>query len=94
MTKVDIVEKIHTSTGFPKKESAAILESLFNIIKRTLESGEKIKLAGFGNFEVKKKKDRRGRNPQTGEAITIEARKVLTFKPSTVLLHAINGTSE
>ncbi len=90
MTKSDIIERIHTKTGFSKKDSTAILESIFSLMKSTMESGEKIKIAGFGNFEVKQKADRRGRNPQTGETITIEARRILTFKPSTVLKTAIN----
>jgi integration host factor subunit alpha len=90
MTKSDLVERIHTNTGFSKKDSADILESVFSIIKNTLEAGEKIKIAGFGNFEVKQKRDRVGRNPQTGETITIEARRILTFKPSTLLKQAIN----
>jgi integration host factor subunit alpha len=67
-----------------------MLESVLSIMKETLESGEKLKIAGFGSFEVKQKKDRRGRNPQTGESITIEARRILTFKPSDVLRNAIN----
>jgi integration host factor subunit alpha len=90
MTKADLVERIHTKIGFSKKESADMLESVFSIVKNTLEAGEKIKIAGFGNFEVKQKKDRKGRNPQTGESITIEARRILTFKPSTLLKNAIN----
>jgi len=90
MTKADLVEKIHTSNGFSKKESADMLETLFDIMKATLESGEKLKISGFGNFEIRQKADRRGRNPQTGEAITIEARRVLTFKPSILLKQAIN----
>lgn len=91
MTKIDIAEKIQVATGFTKKDSAAILEAVFSIMKSTLESGEKIKVAGFGNFEVKQKKDRKGRNPQTGDSITIEARRILSFKPSTILKHAINN---
>lgn len=91
MTKADLVGKIQTTTGFTKKESADMLETVFSIMKTTLESGEKLKISGFGNFEVKQKADRRGRNPQTGEAITIEARRVLTFKPSTVLRDVINN---
>jgi len=91
MTKRDIAEKIQATTRFTMKESAEMLEAVFSIMKSTLESGEKIKVAGFGNFEVKQKKDRRGRNPQTGEALTIEARRILTFKPSMVLKKAING---
>lgn len=90
MTKADIAEKIHTTTGLSKKDSVAMLEAVFSIMKSTLESGEKIKVAGFGNFEVKQKKDRKGRNPQTGESITIEARRILAFKPSMVLRQAVN----
>jgi len=73
-----------------KKDSSALMESVLSVMKHTLESGKKIKIAGFGNFEVKQKKDRRGRNPQTGDALTIEARRVLTFKPSGILKKSIN----
>ena len=90
MTKADIVELIQANTGFSKKDSADMLESVFSIMKNTLEAGDKIKIAGFGNFEVKQKKDRIGRNPQTGETITIEARSILTFKPSALLRQAVN----
>ena len=90
MTKTDIVEKIHATTGLSKKDSAEMMESVFAIMKESLEAGESIKVSGFGNFEVKQKDARRGRNPQTGEAITIEARKVLTFKPSTKLRQSVN----
>ena len=90
MTKADIVEKIYEKVGFSKKESAELVETVFDLIKTTLEDGDKIKIAGFGNFVVKEKSDRRGRNPQTGEEITIVARKILTFKPSQVLKSAIN----
>ncbi len=91
MTKADIVERVHQRIGLSKKESAEMVEMVFGIVKNTLESGEKIKIAGFGNFVVKQKADRRGRNPQTGEAITIDARRILTFKPSQVLKSAINN---
>jgi integration host factor subunit alpha len=90
MTKADIAERIQAETGYTKKESAKMMEAVFSIMKTTLESGENLKISGFGSFIVKQKKDRRGRNPQTGESITIEARRVLTFKPSTTLRHAIN----
>ena len=90
MTKADIVKKILNGTGLSKKESTEMMEAVFSIMKSTLESGEKLKISGFGCFEVKQKNDRRGRNPQTGEAITIEARRVLTFKPSNLLRDAIN----
>ncbi len=91
MTKADIVEKIYEKVGFSKKESAELVESFFDILKSTLEQGDKIKIAGFGNFVVKEKADRRGRKPQTGEEIVITARKVLTFKPSQVLKASINS---
>lgn len=90
MTKADIAERIHQKIGFSKKESADMLESVISIIKNTLEAGENIKVSGFGNFQVKHKKDRKGRNPQTGEDITIESRKILTFKPSTRLKALVN----
>ena len=90
MTKSDLVERIHKNNGISKKDSFDILEAVFSIMKDALETGEKIKVAGFGNFEVREKKDRKGRNPQTGEGITITARRVLTFKPSAVLKIAIN----
>jgi len=90
MTKADIVDKVYEKVGLSKKESAELVEQFFETLKETLVSGKKIKIAGFGNFEVKEKSDRRGRNPQTGEEITIEARRILTFKPSAVLKAAIN----
>jgi integration host factor subunit alpha len=91
MTKADIVEKIHTTTGLSKKDSTAMMESVFAIMKESLETSETIKISGFGNFMVSHKAARTGRNPHTGESITIEARKVLSFKPSTLLRQAING---
>lgn len=93
MTKADIVEKIHATTGLSKKDSSVMMESVFAIMKESLEAGETIKISGFGVFEPKQKNARRGRNPQTGEALTIEARKVLTFKPSSVLKQSINGNT-
>ena len=90
MTKAEIAEKIQDGTGLSKKESLEMMEAVFSIMKATLESGESLKISGFGSFIVKQKKDRRGRNPQTGESLTIEARRVLTFKPSALLRNAVN----
>ncbi len=92
MTKLNIAERIQANTGFNKREATDILEGVLSILKSTLEKGENIKICGFGKFEVKRKKDRRGRNPQTGETITIESRRILSFKPSGKLKTAINGT--
>lgn len=90
MTKADLIENVYLKTGFSKKESAEIVETVFDLIKGNLEQGEKIKIAGFGNFVVKEKATRRGRNPQTGDEIEISSRRILTFKPSQVLKAAIN----
>ncbi len=90
MTKTDLVEKIILKTYLTKKDSVQIVGHIFDLLKETLENGEKIRIAGFGNFEVKEKSSRRGRNPQTGTTIEITARKILTFKPSQVLKQAIN----
>ena len=90
MTKADIVEKIQAATGITKKESIELMEAVLSIMKETLESGESLKISGFGNFIVKQKSDRSGRNPQTGEAITISARRVMTFKPSILLKNSVN----
>lgn len=91
MTKADIIEGVYEKVGFSKKESAEIVELVFDSVKETLERGDKIKISGFGNFQVRQKKARVGRNPQTGKEIEISARRVLTFRPSQVLKSALNG---
>ena len=90
MTKAEIVEQIYEQVGFSKKESAELVETVFDVIKDALVGGEKVKFSGFGNFIVREKNARKGRNPQTGEEIQLEARRVLTFKPSLVLKNALN----
>jgi len=91
MTKADIVEEVYGKIGFTKKEASRLVELVFDSLKNKLENGEKVKISGFGNFVVRKKKERVGRNPQTGEQITIRARHVLTFRPSQVLKAILNG---
>ncbi len=92
MTKADIVESVYDKLGgFSKREAAEIVELVFETLKETLSHGEKVKISGFGNFVVREKKSRMGRNPQTDEPILISARKVLTFKPSQVLKQQLNG---
>jgi integration host factor subunit alpha len=90
MTKADIAEKIQERTGLTKKESTELMEAAFVIMKDIIATGETLKISGFGSFIVQKKGDRRGRNPQTGEEITIKARSVLTFKASNMLRDVIN----
>ena len=91
LTKIQIVELIRNQTGFPKNKSSEIVETLLEIIKRTLESGEDVLASGFGKFCVKEKKERKGRNPATGDAMMLEPRKVVTFKCSGKLRDKING---
>ncbi len=85
MTKIDIVDKIYETVGFPKSEVRKIVETVFDIIKETLQREDKIVVSGFGDFVIRNKKARRGRNPQTGDTIQITSRRILTFKPSPVL---------
>ena len=85
LTKADIVETMYQKVGISKKEAADYVELVFDTIKQTLSTGDKMKISGFGNFVVREKRSRVGRNPQTGQSIEITARKVLTFKPSQVL---------
>ena len=85
ITKSHIVDKIFKEAGYSKKESAELVDLIFKIMKSTLASGEKVKISGFGNFTLKDKAQRVGRNPQTGSAMKISARRVLTFRPSQIL---------
>lgn len=85
VTKADIVERVYKEAGFSKKEAADLVDLVFKVIKDTLARGEKVKISGFGNFSIRDKATRVGRNPQTGEAMNISARRVLTFKPSQIL---------
>ncbi|MFH1224095.1 MAG: integration host factor subunit alpha [Pseudomonadota bacterium] len=90
MTKADLVNKIFEQIGGTKKDAADLVEKLFDLMRDVIVSGESIKVSGFGNFIVRNKKSRVGRNPQTGQTIQISARRVLTFKPSQVLRDAVN----
>jgi integration host factor subunit alpha len=91
MTKAEIVQALYTRVGgFSKKESADMVDLVFEMMKETLGRGEKIKISGFGNFVLRDKRQRPGRNPQTGEPIKISERRVLTFKASQILKQALN----
>jgi integration host factor subunit alpha len=91
LTKIQIVESIHSQIGFTQKGSSEIVETLLEIIKNTLESGEDVLISGFGKFCVKEKKERKGRNPASGDAMMLAPRKVVTFKCSGKLRDRING---
>ncbi len=91
MTKADLVEIVYEKVGgLSKKESQDIVETIFDTMKDILKNGEKIKISGFGNFILRDKRPRKGRNPQTGDDIQITARRVLTFRPSQILKAHIN----
>jgi len=91
LTKAHIVETLAKQNGYPKKQSVQMVETLLELIKRSLESGEDVLISGFGKFCVKEKKQRRGRNPSTGEDMTLEPRKVVTFTCSRKLRDKTNG---
>ena len=91
LTKADIVDSVHHDLGLTKSESVQVIESLLEIIKRTLASGEDILVSGFGRLCVRNKKQRGGRNPQTGKHMTLRARRVVKFRCSGVLRDRVNG---
>ena len=93
LTKTDIIESVYDQLGFQKNDSADIVEILLEIIKESLESVEDIMISGFGKFQVKHKRQRRGRNPATGEDLILSPRRVVTFKCSPVLKEKINGNA-
>jgi integration host factor subunit alpha len=90
MTKQELVTTVYEKLGFSKRESSDLVEQFFKIVKQSLAQGENVKISGLGNFVVKEKQARRGRNPQTGEVIEIAPRRVLNFKLSQVLKDEIN----
>lgn len=91
MTKADIVQTVYADLGgFSKKEAADLVDLVFETMKETLGRGEKIKVSGFGNFVLRDKRPRQGRNPQTGTPIMITERRVLSFKASQLLKQALN----
>ena len=91
LTKANIVDAIHNDLGFPKNQSAELIEILLEQIKSTLEKGEDVLISGFGKFCVKNKKERRGRNPATGDDMMLSQRQVVTFRCSHLLREKIDG---
>ena len=91
LTKSHIANAVRNHCGLTAAEAAELVDSLFELIKETLESGEDILISGFGKFSVREKRERRGRNPQTGEPIMLAPRKVVSFKCATVLGNKLNG---
>ncbi len=90
ITKAQIVEEIRNRNGFPRKKASETVETLLEIIKQTLASGEDIIISGFGKFCVKEKVERRGRNPATGDDLMLAPRKVVSFRCSGKLRNSVN----
>jgi nucleoid DNA-binding protein len=90
MKKADLVEAIAKQTGLTKADANRALEATFEVITKALKKGERVPVAGFGTFNVSKRKAREGRNPQTGATVKIPARKAVTFKAGTALKDAVN----
>jgi integration host factor subunit alpha len=91
LTKAQIVEEIRQRNGFSRKKSMETVETLLEIMKESLASGENVLISGFGKFSVKEKRERKGRNPATGDAMMLAPRKVVTFNCSGKLRKKING---
>jgi len=91
LTKSHLVDSIHNQLGLPQNQSVKALESILEIIKKTLENDEDVMVTGFGKFFVKEKRERRGRNPQTGEDLMLGSRRVVGFKCSGKLRDKMNG---
>jgi len=90
LTKAQIIDSIQNQTGFPKNKSSEIVETLLEIIKKVLASGEDVLISSFGKFCVREKRERKGRNPATGNAMMLRSRKVVTFNCSGKLRNKIN----
>lgn len=93
LTKAKLATLLHQRVGVTKKEASDLVDEVFGLMRDQLSAGDKVKISGFGNFLVRDKAARRGRNPQTNEEIIIARRRVLTFRPSQVLRTALNDES-
>lgn len=94
MTKAEIAKIVHERVGLSKKESAQIVDAVLDAVRQSLEDGKDVKISGFGHFMVRSKRARRGRNPKTGEEITITPRKVVTFRASHLMKMRMTGENE
>jgi integration host factor subunit alpha len=91
LTKENLIQSLYDQVGLSKHQSKGLVDNVFELIKRSLESGEDVLLSGFGKFSVRAKAPRRGRNPSTGEDLTLDARRVVMFRGSPVLRDKMNG---
>ena len=94
LTKAEMAERLFDEVGLNKREAKEFVDAFFDALRESLERGRQVKLSGFGNFVLRDKRQRQGRNPQTGEPITITERRVLNFKASQLLKQALNGAED
>jgi len=92
MTKADLIEEVSRAVEMSRKDSEVIVETVFDSIVKTLRSGDKIEIRGFGSFRTRERKSRVGRNPKTGARVEVPAKKIPFFKPSKELKDVVNGT--
>ena len=93
MTKAEIISEVFDKVGLPKQTADEMVKMILDSIKQKLKEGENVKLSGFGNFVIRKKISRKGRNPRTGQEIDISSRKVVSFKPSMIFKEHVIETS-
>jgi integration host factor subunit alpha len=91
LVKNDLIQTLYDQAGFSKQKARSTVATVFELVKKALESGEEVLISGFGKFSVKKKASRKGRNPATGEDLTLDPRRVITFKCSPVMRERMNG---
>lgn len=91
LTKADLIQRVYQDHDLSKGQATRVVEAFLDIAKDTLRRGDDLLLSGFGKFNVKQKRARRGRNPQTGDELILAPRRVVTFKPSGILRKRING---
>jgi integration host factor subunit alpha len=91
LTKADLAERLYEELGFNKREAKDLVDAFFDTVRAALEGNESVKLSGFGNFDLRDKRQRPGRNPKTGEEIPITARRVVTFKPGKKLRERVEA---
>jgi len=94
LTKDNLIQTLYDQAGFSKQKARTTVETVFELVREKLESGEDVLISGFGKFSVKKKAPRKGRNPATREDLTLDARTVVTFKSSPVMRERVNGKGE
>jgi integration host factor subunit alpha len=92
LTKENLIQTLYDQSGFSKHQSKALVETVFELVKKALEAGDDVLISGFGKFSAKKKAPRKGRNPATGEALPLDARTVVTFRCSGILRDKVNGS--